>query len=210
MNLGDIKRRVQNSVGDEAGVYIEGPDLVDYANDGQMDIARKTEILQTTALISTIINTDLYALPADLIRIVRVTYLNSDIRSTTLNEISQLDIDKDVAGNTGIPSLWYQAGNKIGLYPTPSAAVANSVKVTYVKSPVALAADADIPEIPVHMHEDIVRFCIWRAKEQDEDIFLLSSLAGEYEKRVTLSQEQAENYDNQTYPSIRDIDATIY
>lgn len=210
MNLGDIKRRVQNSVGDEAGVYIEGVDLADYANDGQMDIARKTEILQTSALISTIANTDLYALPADLIRIVRVTYLNSDIRSTTLAEISQLDIDKDVTVNSGTPSLWYQAGNKLGLYPTPSAAVANVLKVFYVKSPALLALDADVPEIPLHMHEDIVRFCIWRAKEQDEDIFLLSSLAGEYEKRVTLSQEQAENMDGETYPSIRDIDATIY
>lgn len=206
MLLSDIKRRVKNILGDDAGVYIEDVDIIDYANDGQMDIVRNTEILRTTGLISTVAGQAEYALPADFILAKRATYLLSKMSKTTVEEIDSMDLDKDTAGDTGTPQWYYISGNKIGLYPTPVGVVANAIRVTYVKTPTALVNDADIPEIPVHMHEDIVRYVIMRAREQEEDYYLLQSTSSDYTKRLALSSDQANAGESSSYPSVRDID----
>jgi hypothetical protein len=210
MNVGEIRRRVKNIVGDESGVFIEDPDLLDYINDGQLDIVRRIHVLQTNATISTIVNTDLYAVPADFILEKRVTYLGTRMKKTSLEEIDSIDVDKDLTSNVGTPTWYYFAGNKIGFYPTPSSSVANPIKLTYVRAPTALALDADIPEIPVHMHEDIVRFCVLRAREQEEEASLLSYASQEYQTRLGISEDQAKAPTGSSYPAVRDIDAGLY
>lgn len=210
MNVGDIKRRVGNILGDDAGVYIEPVDIVDLANDGQIDIVRRTGILRTTAFISSIAGTAEYPLPADFILAKRATWMLTRLAKTTIEELDVLDVNKDVANNTDTPQYYYISGNKLGLYATPVASVANAVKVTYVRTPVVLVGDADVPEIPVHMHEDIVRYCIMRAREQEEDYYLLQSSTADYEKRLGLSEDQANAGEASSYPAIRDIDVGMY
>jgi hypothetical protein len=207
LNLGDIKRRARNIVGDESGVFLEDADLLDYANDGLVDLARKTEFLKTSTTISVVANTAEYALPADFIVEKRATLSGTSLRHSTLELLDQLDVGKDVAGNTDSPYFFYIWGNKVGLYPTPSTAVVNGLKIWYVQAPTLLAADGDVPGLPIHMHEDIVRYVVARCREQADDLQGAGAAMGDYENRITLSKDQASNPDATSYPSIRDIDA---
>lgn len=208
MNLADMKRRIQNIMGDDSGVFFEAVDLADLCNDAQMDIVRKTEILRTTSTISTIANQAEYALPADFIVEKRVTYLNLKMKKTTIDEIDDWLDSKDDPTTAGTPSFYYLVGNKIGFYPTPVGAVANPIRVSYVKAPATLAADVDIPEIPVHMHEDIIRYVIARAREQSEQFDVAQVIMNDYDKRLGLSKDQAQNMAAATYPVVRDYDST--
>ncbi len=207
MNAADLRRRIQNIMGDDSGVFFETVDLYDLCNDAQMDIVRKTEILRTTSTISTIANQPEYALPADFIVEKRVTYLNTRMKKTTIDVVDDWLDSKDDPSTASTPTFYYIVGNKIGFYPTPVGAVANPIKVTYVKAPVALAADGDIPEIPVHMHEDIVRYALGRAREQSEQFEVAQAIMNDYDKRLGLSKDQAQSTAATTYPVIRDYDS---
>jgi hypothetical protein len=207
MNAADLRRRIQNIMGDDSGIFFETVDLYDLCNDAQMDIVRKTEILRTSAQISMIAAQPEYPLPVDFIVEKRVTYQGIRMKKTTIEEIDDWMDAKDDPSTAGNASFYYIVGNKIGFYPTPVGAVANAVRVTYVKAPVLLAADVDIPEIPVHMHEDIIRYVLGRAREQSEQFDVAQAIMGDYDKRLGLSKDQAQSQAAASYPVIRDYDS---
>jgi hypothetical protein len=208
MNAADLRRRILNNIGDDAGVMFETADVYDFCNDAQMDIVRKTEILRTSVQITTVAAQSEYSLPVDFIVEKRVTYQGIRMKKTTIEEIDDWLDSKDDASTAGNPTFYYIVGNKIGFYPTPVGAVNNAIRVTYVKSPTTLANDTDIPEIPVHMHEDIVRYVLSRAHEQSEQYDVAQAIMGDYDKRLGLSKDQAQNQAAATYPVIRDYDLT--
>lgn len=210
MTLLDMIRRVSNAMGDEAQVFIEKPDIIDYCNDGQMDICRNTEILRTSGLISTVNGTEDYPLPADCINVKRVTFNLSVLKELSIEEINVIDPDRDIAGNTGPPSYYNISGNRIHLYPIPNISAANNIKIFYAKTPVALVNDGDIPEIPSHMHEDIVTYAIARSREQAEDFQTAVTKMGEYKERMSSSKEDAFGGFGDSYPAVRDIEVDYY
>lgn len=208
MNLGDMKRRVWNIVGDESGLFIEAAELVDYINDGYNDLARRTKLLRDVSSINVVSGTAEYALPAGFILEKRVTFRGSRIKKTTIEMIDQVDWDKDLTTNTGIPVNYYIWGLKLGLYPTPNVTEASALKLYFTRLPlVALVADGDIPELPLDMHEDIVRYAVARSREQAEDFEVAQSTMGDYSQRAAVSTEQAQNQTDTSYPAVRDIDA---
>lgn len=210
MNLLQLKRRVRNIVGDEAGVFIEDEELLDYLNDGYYDMARRTKLLRDVSAINTVAGTAEYPLPAGFILEKRVTFNSTRIKKTTVEMIDQIDREKDLASNTGTPFNYYIWGLKLGLYPTPDQTEVGKLKLYYTRLPlVVLAVDADIPELPTDMHEDIVRYAVARCREQAEDYEVATSTMGEYTQRAAVSTEQAQNQTDTSYPAVRDIDSEM-
>jgi hypothetical protein len=210
MNVADIKRRATNILGDDAKLVFEDPDLLDFINDAQIDLCRKTDILRGTATVNVVANTESYPLPVDFIEVQRVTYNGSKLRKTTWQEIDLFDPNKDVAGGAGVPAYYHREGILIYLYPIPSASATGALKIYYSRTPTVLAIDADVPEIPLSMHEDLVLRVIAKGHEQVEDFQASVSKMTEYDKAVTLSQEQAQEGTDEVYPSVRDTEIAIW
>jgi Family of unknown function (DUF6682) len=210
MNVGDIKRRATNILGDDAKIVFEDPDLLDFINDAQVDLCRKTDILRGTATINVVAATEFYALPVDFIEIQRVTLSGNKLRKTTWQEIDLFDPNKDVAGPAGVPSYYHREGNQIYLYPIPSTSITGGLKVYYSRCPTVLAGDTDVPEVPLSMHEDLVLRVISKGHEQVEDFVASQNKLAEYDKAVSLSQEQAQEGQDEVYPSVRDTEIAIW
>lgn len=210
MNVGDIKRRATNLLGDDAKLVFEDPDLIDFINDAQVDLCRKTDILRGTAIINVVAATEFYALPVDFIEIQRVTLNGNKLRKTTWQEIDLFDPNKDVSVPAGTPSYYHREGNQIYLYPVPSTSVTGGLKVYYSRTPTAVAIDTDTPEIPLSMHEDLVIRVIAKGHEQVEDFVASQQKLAEYDKAITLSQEQAQEGTDESYPSVRDTEIAIW
>lgn len=204
MNLGEIKTSVKRLFGDESGAQITDADIVRWANDGQVDIVRKTECLQKKTEFNVTANDESYDLPADSIRLRRVELDGKALSRVELEELDNVVPDRNVTGtSSGSPVVYYVWGQTLWLYPKPETAGTSNLDLFYLKRPAALAVDADIPEIPVHMHEDIVRYCLARAKELDEEMEQARNIFMDYETRVMLSRDEAQNPENDTYPAVR-------
>lgn len=192
LTVGDIKTRVKRQFGDEAGAQITDDDILRWANDGQLDIVRRTKVLQGKGSI---------ARSADSYPMVDGTHLYVNavgtsgriLRPTVVDKLGRLypgyTLDK-----TGVPEWYYVWDREIYIFPDDVSVA--SIEVYYVKPPAALILDTDVPEIPEDMHEDIVRYCLVRARELDSDT----------EDAILTTQDYYERLSNQKTPTFTGIE----
>jgi len=113
--------------------------------------------IATTNLISTGDWPMLYPKPQGLIRVMKVEIQEAGESSYTRAYKRRNDqIDDFVAGNTTTTQKhWAQKGRWIRIYPTPSAASTDGLRLTFVPS-LTMGADTDVPDLPLHLHKGIV------------------------------------------------------
>lgn len=209
MNLGEIINRVQRQFGDEAEAQITRADITNWANDAQLDIVRKTECLQFHFETDSIANDGSYTFPIPFVRLRRVTFNGIKLKRIELEELDKIAGDREAQPKVGTPDRYYVWGNRLFLYPLPSKDGEGNLEIYCVKRPEALSGDQSIPEIPEHMHEDIVRYALARAKELDQEDDRSDMIMSEYEARVALSRDETQNPEIDSYPSVRNLDGDL-
>lgn len=203
MNLGEIKRKVKRILGDESGALIEDTDIVDWVNDAQIDIARKSEVLQDYVSQDVIADQTQYNLPDDFIKIVAVSYNGIDLSKTTRSELSSISPARDAESLRDTPSRYYLWGNRLWLFPKPNTDLSDGLIIYYVFSPQPLSDDRDVPTIPIHMHEAILDYCISKGREMNEELEGSAFSMNKYDKSVTLARDEAKDQGMESYPAIR-------
>lgn len=204
MNLAEIKTSVKRQFGDESGAQITEADITRWANDAIRDIVRKVEITNQHRETAAVAEDGSYELPDNFMYIARVTFDNRLINERKLQD---LDLDSravDTAGS-GTPESYYIWNNTLYLYPAPSRGGSGNLDIWYVSQPAALTSDTDVPEIPTYMHEDIVRYCLARAKELDEDWAASQIFDADYEARVMQARYEKSAQPTDSYPSVRTL-----
>lgn len=205
MNLGDIRTRVQRQFGDTSGAQILEADIDRWANDAQVDIVRRTEALQEKTQVNTVAGQETYPVPANFLLVKRVTHDGLLLMRTTLDELDALAGNRQEAAFTGVPKRYFVWDNEIGLYPLPEASGVSNLDIWYIRTPATLAAPADIPEIPVFQHEDIVTFCLIRAKQLNEDFDQAAKYEQEYERRLGNAMYESMWPHADEYPAVRSL-----
>jgi len=204
MNLGEIKTSVKRQFGDESGAQITESDITRWANDALRDIVRKVEITNQHRETAVIAGDAGYELPDNFMYLARVTY---DNRLLPERKLRDLDLESNAIDQTGsgTPESYYIWNRTIYLYPTPAVGGSANLDIWYVSSPAVLTVDEDVPEIPAFMHEDIVRYCLARAKELDEDWQAAALFDTDYESRMMQARYEQSAQPTDTYPSIRTL-----
>ena len=162
-----LERKVRRLFGDENNIVIERQDIIDWANSAMVDIARTTQCLPFD--ITQAANT----FPAtydDFISMYRMTYgTPASVKTfTTLESIDSESVNNSAA--VGQPKRYYIRGNRVYLYPTPELGDTTPVTVTYNRMPAELTLVAVDPlDVPISYHEDLVRYCLARAYEKNEN-----------------------------------------
>lgn len=205
MNFADIKIRVQKIFGDESGAQIDSADILRWANDAQIEIAKNTEGLDGPYTTPTLDGVAAYALPVDFLLVRRVTFDGYHLERKTAEQLDLVNPNRDVSTSTGKPVYYYTRSRSIYLYPVPGPV--GTLKLTYVKRPADLVDDTSIPNLPVEMHEDIVRYCLMRAKELDSDWEAARYLSNDLSARLGESRHLVQNQNADSYPVVREVDA---
>lgn len=205
MNLGEIKQRAKRILGDDSGALYAEDDFIRWINDAQIDIARKTEVLQDFSTYSIVAAQQEYDLPDDFIKIVKISYNGITLKSTTLQEIDSLSPSRDSDSYRDSPYRWYIWGNRLWIHPLPVSDVTDALRIFYVFRPPTLISDNDIPAIPVQMHEDIVQYCVAQGRDLNEDYAGSQLSMGRYEQKVMMSRDEAKDPSMESYPSIRTL-----
>jgi len=204
MNLGEIKTAVKRQFGDESGAQITESDITRWANDAIRDIVRKVEITNQHRETSVISGDGGYELPDNFMYIARVTYNNRLIRERKMRDLDLDSPNIDDVGN-GEPGHYYIWSNTLYLHPAPAVGGSGNLDIWYVSQPAALVDDAQVPEIPTYMHEDIVRYCLARAKELDEDYQGSAIFDADYEARIMQARYEQSAQPTDSYPSVRTL-----
>lgn len=203
--LAEIQAAVQRQFGDDTEAQITLTDITRWANEAQLNIARKTDTLLETFVVATVVGTSEYALPADFLRVDRVTFDGKVLYKTTSQDLDAENPSRHVAPvPQGTPTRFYVKRKKIVLHPAPN--IVKNVSADVVVRPATLAAGGDVPEIPVEQHNDIIRFCLARAYELDGQRTEASETMGEFNEGLGWASDEANNAYTDSYPMIRSTD----
>lgn len=201
MNLGDVIRQVQRLFGDSFEVQINVSDIKDWANEAIMQIVRQAETNQASASFTYGPTTDGVDLPAQFIGEKRVAFNGTSLEKTSINELDDVGINST---DTGAPNKFYIWGSKMYLWPVPSPSVTNGLVLWYIQAP-ARVDDVNIQlPVPLVFHMDVVRMCLIRARELNEDYEQARVLKAEVDANLGQVRYESENRARETFPVIKD------
>jgi hypothetical protein len=168
MNVTDITRKVLRLFGDSAdAIVIQQTDIYDWINEAQLVICRQTGCL--TGTLTSALSSYPKALPADWISTKRVGYGTNPTVNLKFIEIDDLDnLNVDPTQVVDTPLYYYHFAGQLRLYPMTTTSGQNIIH-DYTKLPTTVAGLGTALDVPVSFHEDIVRFCVMRAHERNEN-----------------------------------------
>lgn len=206
MNLGDLKTQVKRIFGDESEVQLTNADIVRWANNAQVHFIMNNEgILEVTSFANSVIGTQEYTLPTNLLVLDSVSYKQgSQLSYYTLYGKSLQEFDEYLNGwdgaafGNGAPAYFHKYANKLRLFPIPDENGTNNIKIYYRKRPTTLVNDGDTPEIPEEYHNAMVDYILQRAFFMDED-YEASQLAANSVQNDLNANSERENWRHQRY-----------
>lgn len=205
MNTGSLVRRVQTQFGDFSGKHITREMILEWLNDAQLDIVKKTKALEKHVKVTSIEGDGSYELPDAFVAIRSVQYDGNVLQATKLEDIDQMFPDRhnSEADVKGVPSFYYVFARNLWVYPVPDGT--KTLSVYYVKAPATLVNDEDEPEIPFTMHLAMVRYALSKAKEFDDSPEQAIAIMADYEISIAQDRNDYQEPEQHTYPAIRSL-----
>lgn len=179
-----------------------------WLNEGAKDIARRAEVLQSTATIECEEGTQSYDLPADLIRAHRVVWTSDgedasypleyrDFHSADAVWWTQQSVTQ---GRPYLFTMWGAPGAvQAVLYPTPS--VAGTLTVLYYRLPADATLDSDTLDLPAGWEDAAYTYAAYQAMLQDRDQRWQAQKAL-YEERMEGLMQVTRRYSDQSGMSV--------
>jgi hypothetical protein len=160
---------------------------------GANNIARTLELFPTSGSINLLSGTREYSLTTNFSLFLKLdlsagVYYYDGTDYSPLKIINMSWLETYVPGwrnsDTGDPRSVYKRGDYLGLYPTPSANKTSGLLVYYYAMPTQMAGDASDPFNSrtdfVDLHEGIILFMIWKAKQSIGEYQQAEGAKGEY------------------------------
>ncbi len=204
MNLGDVQTRVKRQFGDDSGAQITDADITRWANDGQLDLVRRTKCNQVENSTLSVVGTTLYPI-LTFVDVSRVQYDGRPLRPVSRQQMDDFFPSRNVTGvANGLPIYYTMVSSGIELYPIPDTS-GLTITVLYIKRPVELVNTTDPLEIPTQYHEDVVRFCLLRAYELDGQHAAADRVKVDYRERSVETRHDVQNPGDESYPAVRPV-----
>jgi hypothetical protein len=191
-----------------ARVYLSEPteirwdddDLLQFLNDGMVDIAAKTKGYQASELISLGADTIEYTPTADYLEIVAVVCNPASGSSWGLikSNISSLGRATEAA----TPVYWYEFGGKIGVFPAYSAVTTEAVTVYYTVLPEAITSSGTVAT-PAYLDKALVYYIVAQALLLDQRVQEANNYLNLYMAELDRYRQDFVEGDNETDDPIR-------
>lgn len=211
MITADVFDRVKRIFGDESAVQLTDADIIRWINDAQREIVMHSQnLLEKIGTINTVEGQDEYAFPADLLILRSIRYKNDSMQSySSLQFRSLQDFDTYINGwdgsfyGTNDPLVYTTYENTIYVFPTPNVSTTSGLKVLYSRKPVDVTDSLDPLDLPEAYHNAVVKYCLTRAYEMDEDYESSGIQFSQFQNDVTtlMNREKLKGQDD-AYPTI--------
>jgi len=178
LTYGNLKDLAYSLSGDSSTspVHLASASMDTFFNASIGSLVDESECIEERMSIDLTAETGEYTLPADCVKVLRVTYADGALRPVTKQYLRSIDMTW--ADTTGEPALYYLDGldGEIGLYPIPDTAAVyvgegtSHLVVEYLASPYDLGTDDNYPEIPVWSYAGLLFGALERAFSSNTEL----------------------------------------
>lgn len=211
MNTQDVMDRVKRIFGDESSVQLTDADIFRWINDAQREVVMHSQnLLEKIGTINTVEGQDEYAFPTDLLILRSIRYKNDSMQSYSRLEFRNLqEFDTYINGwdgtfyGTNDPLVYTTYEDTIYLFPAPNQSTTAGLKVLYSRKPVDVDSALDPLDLPEGYHNAIVKYCLTKAYEMDEDYESSGIQFSQFQNDVNtlMNREKSKGHD-EFYPTI--------
>lgn len=206
MLVSEIIRKTKRIFGEgqaTGGIFITDADIIDWINDGMLQIIRETKC-NVTSTSGQLANNFPVTVPQG-VQITRVTYNNQALNYTDPDDLDSKYLDLTIKD---VPVFWYPTYSAAGVlmvnfFPPATTADATPCAVLYSSLATNVTVVGDTPGIPIVYHEDLVVWCKMRAYERDQNYRAMQSAQEEFNGRIATRIEDS-NMASDGYSVIRD------
>lgn len=199
--VSEVVTAVQRQFGDEASVQINEDDVMRWINDAVIEICMQNDLKQATGTMNTVIGTNSYAFPSDLLQVRTIYYDGSRLKFIKRTEYDEYVNEQDPNEElTGTPTLFTRWGSDFILYPKPDAV--KQLKLLYLQQPFEVAGVNDDIPVPDIYRARVVEYCLQKAYETDEDWEAAGQMSGQFADGLTRLKEHETVGNVEYYPSI--------
>jgi hypothetical protein len=208
MLVSEIIARVQNGFGDSNQVMIYDNMVIDWINEGMLEIVRETQCISKrddSYTAAAFIPTGGVGIP-DMILLKRVYYA---AEALDLLEAEQIDRYGGKITLTGVPTGYYTEGSRLFLYPIPIATDLTPISCFYVPEPAKVNVVTESPGIPFYYHGDLAEWCLAKAHERNENFRASELIMTRFMKNITKRKFESLSRDDTyrtVHPDIMDYD----
>jgi len=175
---------VRSDYNDSTSTYFSDADMLRYINDGTLDIAIKSQCLQTVEQKALLADTIEYSISAQYIEVIAAHYIDSSGKSWALKPGSIDRVGLDIAeGDTDAPAYWYEFNGKVGIYPALASVTTQAADVFLASRPSVITA-ADTILIPEVYDVALKKYVLSRMALKDKNSAMHTSLMGEYNAEI--------------------------
>jgi hypothetical protein len=198
MGLNTTTKTVQNifsdtrrTFGDESSVQITDEDMLRWINTAQREILISNKILKTVGTTDVLGNVSEYSLSdLDIVTIQSIHYNGRKLEWRSFQDAEEYIMSSDpLKTATADPSMWYEWGGIINLYPVPQNDAPAGLKIYYIKEPPAVTVDSTLI-VPDAYYETVLQFVLSKAYELDEDPTNSQFKLTQYTERLNTLSEQ--------------------
>lgn len=178
------------------------PSLVDWLDEGQIDIVRRTGCYTASKDLTSVDGTREYELGTDVMRLLFVTYNGKQVQPASQEQM-QFYADYPSESAEGTPTHYYvkmTTNPLLGFTPVPGTS-GLTIAVHYVKRPPTLLTVGNSPVIPEQFQRLIVKFAMYNVLIKDVKVDTLTLWQREYEQGVNRMAEETRNFDVRRLPS---------
>lgn len=202
MNFGDILIRVQREFGDEDEVQLERDDVLRWTNDAQLEIARKTEAIVRTLVLSGHQSQAVYKMKRDFLKIRDVFYDGNKLNYVSIQDLDKIAPTRAAAPiQTGIPNVFSARYRQVFLWPAPDAN-GKRIQVEYIARPRLVIEDEDELELPEQYQAPILSYCMSHAYMLDGNMVPAQARNQEFETKSNALIGDPQWSSTETYPMI--------
>lgn len=202
----ELRRAVMRSFGDEAGVQLESQDIIDFANQGQVEIVVENAILKTISNAESVPGQSEYTFPdMPIARIESITYGGRLLPNIPFQDAQAklLEIDAEQR-QEGSPLWWYSYGNRFWLWPRP--VQADTIQVYHVSMPEKLTgSESQELSVPDKWFNALIDYVIQRAFEMDNDWEAAQVKANQFKAALQSQSEEESQSQWASFPVVREV-----
>lgn len=204
----EIIDSVQEIFGDTREVAFTRLQCLRWLSDGQQQIAKDTEcVTQTTTFDITTVGLlyDGHVLPTSpaFIREATVEWKGTPLKKIQREDLNafQLKLGETTSSE---PTHYFIFQERLWVWPYPASADSTDpLRLWYYAMPATLTLEATALTIPVVLHNDLIDYCLARARERNEDPEQAGRSMQAFTERMAQSREILFNPHGESYPVVR-------
>lgn len=174
----DLRTSLRDRLNEPSARFWSNAQLNNWLNEGQKDIARRLEVIQTQSTINVVANQNDYTLNLPIVRVYRIEYTdpNGIIYPLEYRDFNAMDsvgygwVDVSATGTPMFYTLWGVPPTlQLTLLPKPDLNVPNGLRLYYYSLPAVMVQDTDVVTLPAGWEDLIVDYAEYNALRRNKD-----------------------------------------